>query len=71
MSAFEDIYSNEQLPAGAADPYAGMSFSEVLKAKRAALDKKVADTVAANPEAAKVAAAEKSTDLVEQRKKQL
>ena len=61
--------SNCQL--AVADPYAGMSFSEVLKAKRAALDKKVADTVAANPEAAKVAAAEKSTDLVEQRKKQL
>jgi len=55
-TAFEDIYSNEQLPPGEPDPYAGMSFSEVLKAKRAALDKKVAETAAANPEAAKSAA---------------
>lgn len=70
-TAFEDIYSNEQLPTGAADPYAGMSFSEVLKAKRAALDKQVAETSAANPEAAKEAAALKSTDLIEHRKEQL
>lgn len=48
-----------------------MSFSEVLKAKRAALDKQVAETAAANPEAAKEAAAQKSTDLIEQRKRQL
>lgn len=40
-SAFEDKYSTEVLPPGAADPYEGMSFSEVLKAKREALDKKV------------------------------
>ena len=46
-TAFEDIYSNEQLPPGVPDPYAGMSFSEVLKAKRAALDKQVAETAAA------------------------
>jgi hypothetical protein len=48
-----------------------MSFSEVLKAKRAALDKQVAETSAANPEAAKEAAGLKSNDLVEHRKDQL
>lgn len=70
-TAFEDIYSNEQLPPGAPDPYAGMSFSEVLKAKRSALDKQVAATALANPEAAKIAAEQKSTDAIETRKRQL
>lgn len=39
-SAFEDKYSTEVFE-GTKDPYEGMSFSEVLKAKREALDKKV------------------------------
>lgn len=64
-TAFEDIYSNEKLPEGEPDPYAGMSFSDMLKAKRAALDKKVADSSAANPEAAKLASSMKSSDLIE------
>jgi hypothetical protein len=53
------------LPPGAADPYEGMSFSEVLKAKREALDKKVENTAQMYPEQAKRAAEDnKVVDVV-------
>jgi len=71
-SAFEDKYSTEQLPPGAADPYEGMSFSEVLKAKREALDKKVETSAQLYPEQAKRAAeSNKVVDVVAERKAEL